>query len=90
MDYQYSVIEVKYRFNVKRSLDDYKVTRYEKVIRTGLIQIYRCPADADEERITNLFGMTYKDENDELHYKEFDINEWKITVIKCTDFKIEF
>ena len=89
MDYQYSVIEVKHRFNIMRSLDDYKVTRYEKVIRTGLKRIYKCPADADANRITNLFGMIYKDENNELQYKEYDIDEWKITVIKCTDFKIE-
>lgn len=90
MDYQYSIIEIKHRFNIKHSLDDYKVTRYDKVIRTGLKQIYLCPADANAKRITNLFRITYKDENNKPQYKEFDINEWEITVIKCTDFKIKF
>lgn len=76
-DFDYGVVAYKHRFNMTRSLDDYKETTLNKCIRIGLELKYKTMAC---DKLVYELQILYKDENDKLQYLRLDFQDWTIAI----------
>ena len=75
-EFDYGIITVNYRFNLERDLSEYKETIYDKVIQLSFDIRYR---GCSNEKIY-LLEILYRDENNKLKYKNFDITDYTVKV----------
>ena len=74
--FDYGIITVNYRFNLERDLSEYKETIYDKVIRLT----FSIKVNILNGKERHLLEILYRDENNKLKYKNFDITEYTVKV----------
>ena len=77
IDFEYGIVVYKHRFNMTRSLDDYKETTINKCIRIGLELKYKTMA---RDKLVYEVQIVYKDENDKLQCLCLDLHDWTIAI----------
>lgn len=76
-DFDYGIIIYKHRFSINRSLNDYKETTLNKVIRMGLVLCYKTMA---KDKLVYEYQICYKDENNKLQCLCLDLHDWYIEI----------
>ena len=76
-DFDYGIIIYKHRFSINRSLNDYKETTLNKVIRMGLVLCYKTMA---KDELVYEYQICYKDENNKLQCLCLDLHDWYIEI----------
>ncbi len=74
--FDYGIITVNYRFNLERDLSEYKETIYDKVIQLT----FSIKVNILNGKERHLLEILYRDENNKLKYKNFDITEYTVKV----------
>ena len=77
IDFEYGIVVYKHRFNMTRSLDDYKETTINKCIRISLELKYKTMAC---DKLVYEAQIVYKDENDKLQCLCLDLHDWTIAI----------
>lgn len=75
-EFDYGIITVNYRFNLERDLSEYKETIYDKVIQLT----FSIKVNILNGKERHLLEILYRDENNKLKYKNFDITEYTVKV----------
>lgn len=76
-EFEYGIVVYKHRFNLTRSLDDYKETTLNKCIRIGLELKYKTMAC---DKLVYEMQLVYKDEKDKLQCLCLDLHDWTINI----------
>lgn len=76
-EFDYGIVVYKHRFNMTRSLDDYKETTINKCIRIGLELKYKTMAC---DNLVYEMQIVYKDEDDKLQCLCLDLHDWTIAI----------
>lgn len=76
-EFDYGKVVYKHRFNMTRSLDDYKETTLNKCIRIGLELKYKTMAC---DKLIYEMQIVYKDENDKLQCLCLDLHDWIVAI----------
>lgn len=83
--FDYGIIEFKHRFNMTRSLDDYKVTTLNKCIRMGIEYKYYTMAC---DKLIAEVQIVYKDEDDNLRCLKADLHDFTFAIKHKGDMQI--
>ena len=83
--FDYGIIEFKHRFNMTRSLDDYKVTTLNKCIRMEIEYKYYTMAC---DKLIAEVQIVYKDEDDNLRCLKADLHDFTFAIKHKGDMQI--
>lgn len=75
--FDYGIVIYKHRFDLNRSLDEYKETTLNKCIRMGLVYKYKTMA------CNNLIAeiqILYRDKNNEVQCLCLDLHDWTFEI----------
>lgn len=83
--FDYGIVEVKHRFNINRSLDDYKVITLNKCY--NLYIVYKLKT-VDGDRLFPEVQISYKDEDNNLRCLKADLHEFTFAIKHKGDMQI--
>ena len=83
--FDFGIVEVKHRFNITRSLDDYKVITLNKCY--NLYIVYKLKT-VDGDRLFPEVQIAYKDEDDNLRCLKADLHEFTFAIKHKGDMQI--
>lgn len=76
-NFDYGIIVYKHRFNINRSLNDYKESTLNKCIRIGLVYTYKTMA---HDKLIAEIQICYKDEDNNLQCLCLDLHDWTFEI----------
>lgn len=78
VNFDYGIIEYKHRFSIRRSLDDYKVTRLEKCISVSSQFLYKTMAC---DKLIHELHIAYRNANGKTELLKLDLHDYTFKVI---------
>ncbi len=84
--FDYGIVIYKHRFDLNRSLNDYKETILNKCIRMGIVYKYKTMA---HDKLITEMQVLYRDENNQVQCLCLDLHDWTFEIKHKGDMLVE-